>query len=61
MNPIVSKGFDLFFDLDEALIRQGSSLWDSLLANTKDEIVIDLNTVFPGNPIEPAPVQAAKR
>ncbi len=61
MNPIVSKGFDLFFDLDEALIRQGSSLWDSLLANTKDEIVIDLDKVFPGNPIEPPPVQAVER
>lgn len=61
MNPIVSKGFDLFFDLDEALIRQGSSLWDSLLANTKDEIVIDLDKVFPGHPIEPLPVQAAER
>ncbi len=51
MNPIVSKGFDLFFDLAEALIRQSSSLWDSLLANTKDEIVIDLEKVFPGQPI----------
>lgn len=51
MNPIVSKGFDLFFDLDEALIRQSSSLWDSLLANTKDEIVIDLEKVFPGQRI----------
>ncbi|MGZ8422062.1 MAG: hypothetical protein ACXW34_04205 [Nitrospira sp.] len=51
MNPIVSKGFNLFFDLDEALIRQSSSLWDSLLANTKDEIVIDLEKVFPGQRI----------
>ena len=51
MNPIVSKGFDLFFDLDEALIRQSSSVWDSLLANTKDEIVIDLEKVFPGQRI----------
>ncbi len=51
MNPIVSKGFDLFFDLDEALVRQSSSLWDGLLANTKDEIVIDLEKVFLGQPI----------
>ena len=47
MNPIVSKGFDLFFDLDEAMIRQRTSLWDSILANTKDELVIDLKKVFP--------------
>jgi hypothetical protein len=49
MNPIVSKGFDVFFDLDEAVIRQSTSLWDSLLANTKDELVIDLAKVFPGH------------
>jgi hypothetical protein len=49
MNPIVSKGFDLFFDLDEAMVGQRTSLWDSLLANTKDELVIDLAKVFPGH------------
>jgi len=47
MNPIVSKGFDLFFDLDQAMVRQRTSLWDGLLANTKDELVIDLAKVFP--------------
>ena len=51
MNPIVSKGFDLFFDLAEAVIGQPSSLTDSLLANTKDELVIDLAKVFPDNHI----------
>ena len=51
MNPIVSKGFDLFFDLDQAMVPQRTSLWDSLLANTKDEIIIDLEKVFPGQRI----------
>ncbi|MDR4479082.1 MAG: hypothetical protein R3B37_04950 [Nitrospira sp.] len=48
MNPIVSKGFDLFFDLDQAMVRQHTSIWDWLLANSKDELVIDLARVFPG-------------
>jgi hypothetical protein len=51
MNPIVSKGFDLFFDLDQAVVHQSSSLWDGLLANSKDELVIDLSRVFPGQSI----------
>jgi len=51
MNPIVSKGFDLFFDLDQAVVHQSSSLWDGLLANSKDELVIDLSRVFPGQNI----------
>lgn len=51
MNPIISKGFDLFFDLDQALVSQTTSIWDGLLANTKDELVIDLAIVFPGQTI----------
>lgn len=51
MNPIVSKGFDLFFDLDQAMIRQRTSVWDWLLANSKDELVIDLATIFSGRSI----------
>lgn len=51
MNPIVSKGFNLFFDLDQAMIRQRTSVWDWLLANSKDELVIDLAKVFPGQSI----------
>lgn len=51
MNPIISKGFDLFFDLDQALVTQTTSIWDGLLANTKDELVIDLAIVFPGQNI----------
>lgn len=48
MSPTAAKGFELFFDLDEAVIPQESSLWDRLLANEKDELVIDLTRVFPG-------------
>ena len=51
MNPIISKGFDLFFDLDQARVHQSTSIWDWLLANSKDELVIDLAIVFPGQPI----------
>ena len=51
MNPIISKGFDLFFDLDQSLVHQTTSIWDGLLANTKDELVIDLAIVFPGQNI----------
>ena len=51
MNPIVSKGFDLFFDLDQAMVIQSTSIWDWLLANSKDELVIDLARVFPGQPV----------
>lgn len=51
MNPIISKGFDLFFDLDQARVQQTTSLWDWLLANSKDELVIDLSIVFPGQTV----------
>jgi len=42
MRPTAAKGFNLFFDPDEATIIQRHSLWDTLLANTDDELVIDL-------------------
>jgi hypothetical protein len=42
MRPTVAKGFDLFFEPSEATIAQQHSLWDMLLANTTDELVIDL-------------------
>ena len=45
MNPIVSKGFDLFFDLDQAMVIQSTSIWDWLLANSKDALVIDARSV----------------
>ncbi|TKS63253.1 MAG: hypothetical protein EWM73_01609 [Nitrospira sp.] len=47
MRPTAAKGFYLFFDPGEATIAQQHSLWDTLLANTNDELVIDLTkTVF---------------
>ena len=42
MRPTAAKGFDLFFEPDVATIVQTHSLWDTLLANTTDELVIDL-------------------
>lgn len=43
MRPTVAKGFDLFFQPSDAVIRQSSSLWDTLLANNKDELVINID------------------
>jgi len=51
MNPTTSKGFDLHFDFDPAIVQLESSFWDWLLANSKDELVIDLTKVFPGQPV----------
>lgn len=48
MRPTAAKGFDLFFDSNEATIVQQHSFLDKLLANTKDELVIDLTKVSPG-------------
>jgi len=47
MRPTAAKGFDLFFEPGEATIAQRHSLWDTLLANTDDELVIDLSKVIP--------------
>lgn len=43
MRPTAAKGFDLLFEPAEAIIPQHSSLLDDLVANTKDELVIDLS------------------
>jgi hypothetical protein len=43
MRPTVAKGFDLYFKEPEAVIAQDGSLMDDLLANGKDELVLDLN------------------
>jgi hypothetical protein len=48
MRPTAPKGFNLFFDPGEATVAQRSSLWDTLLANTDDELVIDLTKVTSG-------------
>ena len=42
MRPTAAKGFDLFFEPAEAVVKQRSSFWDTLFANTKDELVIDM-------------------
>jgi hypothetical protein len=42
MRPTAAKGFDLFFQPSEVVIKQQSSLWDTIFANTKDELVIDM-------------------
>jgi hypothetical protein len=48
MRPTAAKGFDLFFDPSEATVIQHHSLLDTLLANTKDEFVIDLTKIISG-------------
>jgi hypothetical protein len=48
MRPTAAKGFDLFFDPGEATVIQQHSFLDTLLANTKDELVIDLTKVISG-------------
>ncbi len=45
MRPTMAKGFDLFFEPAEATVRHRSSLWDALLANDKDELIIDITRV----------------
>ena len=42
MRPTAAKGFYLYFYPAEATITQQNSLWDTLLANRNDELVIDL-------------------
>jgi len=45
MRPAIAKGFDLHFQPEDATIRPRSSLWDALLANDKDELIIDTTRV----------------
>ena len=52
MRPTAAKGFYLYFYPAEATITQQHSLWDTLLANTTDELVIDLTKTVSG-PIAP--------
>jgi hypothetical protein len=42
MRPTAAKGFDLFFEPAEAVVPQESSVLDDLLANSRDELVIDM-------------------
>lgn len=47
MRPTAAKGFDLIFEPADAVIPSKSSLLDGILANAKDELVIDLNKLAP--------------
>jgi hypothetical protein len=42
MRPTAPKGFNLYFQPSDAVVRYRHSLWDILVANTTDELVIDL-------------------
>jgi len=48
MRPTAAKGFNIFFDPSEATVIQQHSFLDTLLANTTDELVIDLTKVVSG-------------
>ena len=48
MRPTAAKGFNLYFYPAEAILTQQHSLWDTLLANTTDELVIDLTKIDSG-------------
>ena len=43
MRPTAAKGFDLRFQPTEAVVPIKSSLFDIIIANAKDELVIDLS------------------
>lgn len=42
MRPTAAKGFDLIFEPSNAVVPTKSSLLDGVLANAKDELIIDL-------------------
>ncbi|HEX5646165.1 MAG TPA: hypothetical protein VFX56_04280, partial [Nitrospira sp.] len=50
MRPIAAKGFNLFFEPADAVIAQEGSFIDDLFANTRDELVIDLNKIESEDP-----------
>ena len=52
MRPTAAKGFYLYFYPADATVTQQHSLWDTLLANTTDELVIDL-TKTGSSPLAP--------
>lgn len=51
MRPTAAKGFNLFFEPEAAVIAQESSFVDDLFANTRDELVIDLNKIESADPV----------
>jgi hypothetical protein len=48
--PTAAKGFDLFFEPDDAVIPQRDGIWDRILGRIKDEVVIDLDKLFSSKP-----------
>ncbi len=50
MRPTAAKGFDLIFHPSEAVIPTKSSFLDEVLANSKDELIIDLTKLEPSEP-----------
>ncbi|MCX5721083.1 MAG: hypothetical protein NT179_03515 [Nitrospirae bacterium] len=48
LRATAAKGFDIFFDPNEAIVEQHHSFLDTVLANTRDELVIDLTKLTPG-------------
>ena len=50
MRPTAAKGFNLIFQPSEAVIPRKSSLLDGILANAKDELIIDLTKLDPPDP-----------
>ena len=47
MRPTAAKGFDLIFEPADAVIPTKSSVLDEILANAKDELIIDLKKLEP--------------
>lgn len=43
MRPTAAKGFDLRFQPTEAVVPTKSSMLDVIMANAKDELIIDLS------------------
>ncbi|HWF62423.1 MAG TPA: hypothetical protein VN666_19235 [Nitrospira sp.] len=50
MRPTAAKGFDLIFQPSNVVIPMKSSLLDGILANAKDELILDLTKLDPPNP-----------
>ncbi|BFU91794.1 MAG: hypothetical protein NTAFB01_29810 [Nitrospira sp.] len=50
MRPTAAKGFDLTFQPSKAVIPMKSSMLDGVLANAKDELIIDLTKLNPPDP-----------
>ncbi len=50
MRPTAAKGFDLIFQPSDAVIPMKSSFLDGILANAKDELIIDLTKLEPSEP-----------